>query len=215
MKAWPTKDYLINVIEIEIENWNWPSFSAKDGPSVDHWPASLRSLTFLQSKSQALDVELRSCSLKDRRSFSLTEFLLDDIAKPPLAHNNDVHLMSQNEAGIISPTWNHSFPACILPFNKAVKVSLAPGSHTRLSTFFWKKNKLFPSSQKVKLTKPFRVRKVTIKLKTDFHTSQQMCACTCVCVCVKRLKRDGRRDVIPSSAAVKTKDAEMTLTDST
>lgn len=56
-------------------------------PTVGYWPASLRSLTFFQSKSQALDVELRSCSLKERRSFSFAEFLLDVISNPPYGHN--------------------------------------------------------------------------------------------------------------------------------
>lgn len=42
--------------------------------SVGYWPASRLSLTFLHSKSQALDVESRSCSLIDRRSWSFADF---------------------------------------------------------------------------------------------------------------------------------------------
>lgn len=56
-------------------------------PAAGYWPASLRSRTFFQSKSQALDVELRSCSLKDRRRFSFAEFLLEVISNPELWHN--------------------------------------------------------------------------------------------------------------------------------
>jgi len=41
-----------------------------------HWPASRFSRMFLHSKSQALDVESRSCSLIDRRSCSLLDFRL-------------------------------------------------------------------------------------------------------------------------------------------
>lgn len=41
-----------------------------------HWPASRFSRMFLHSKSQAFDVESRSCSLIDRRSCSLLDFRL-------------------------------------------------------------------------------------------------------------------------------------------
>lgn len=174
-------------------------------PSVDYWPASLRSLTFLQSKSQALDVELRSCSLKDRRSFSLTEFLLDDIANPPLFHNNDVHLLPQNKAGINSPMWNHLLPACDLSLITTAKVSLALGSHTRLSTFFWGKIELFPSCLKVKLTKPLKVGKNDNKAEDRFsHLTVDVRVYVRLHVCVKGLGRNGRRGVVPSSAAGKT-----------
>lgn len=61
------------------------------GCAAGDWPARRRSLTFLHSRSQALDVELRSCSLKDLRSFSFaSEFLLEVIANPPVAHNNQI-----------------------------------------------------------------------------------------------------------------------------
>ncbi|KAF3847483.1 hypothetical protein F7725_020511 [Dissostichus mawsoni] len=58
-----------------------------------------------QSKSQALDVELRSCSLKDRRSLSFAEFLLDVIAKPPLGHNNKI-LFVQHRQGYVKRNGN-------------------------------------------------------------------------------------------------------------
>lgn len=143
-------------------NWVDPAFSAMGVPLVDYWPASLLSLTFLQSKSQALDVELRNCSLKDRRSFSLTEFLLDVIANPPLFHNNDAYLLSQNKAGINSPMWNYLFPACDLILHHSSKSELGSRLTHALDNIFWgKKTKLSPSCQKMKTTKPFIVRKVT------------------------------------------------------
>lgn len=146
-------------------NWVDPAFSATDVPSVDYWPASLLSLTFLQSKSQALDVELRNCSLKDRRSFSLTEFLLDVIANPPLFHNNDAYLLSQNKAGINSPMWNYLFPGVWLNPSSQQQKWVGLSAHTRAwQHFFWgKKTELSPSCQKMKTTKPFNVGKVTKK----------------------------------------------------
>ncbi|TNN87404.1 hypothetical protein EYF80_002605 [Liparis tanakae] len=52
-------------------------------------------------RSQALDVELRSCSLKERRSFSFAEFLLEVIANPPLGHNNTI-LFGPQQTGCVT-----------------------------------------------------------------------------------------------------------------
>lgn len=132
-------------------------------PAAGYWPASLRSLTFLQSKSQALDVELRSCSLKDRRSFSFAELLLDVIANPPLTHNKKNPLrptqitpqkpryvkVSDSESLFLFPGIN------FLP----AKVTLVPGLQTQLSTF-WGKNlkKNIPLGQKLKSTTSVKVK---------------------------------------------------------
>jgi len=80
--------------------WPWTHHSTlfqrtDRGSAAGYWPASLRSLTFLQRRSQALDVELRSCSLKERRSFRFAEFLLEVIANPPLGHNNTILFVPQ------------------------------------------------------------------------------------------------------------------------
>lgn len=177
-RQWNLSNYCHEGIEAD------PTFSATLAPSVDHWPASLRSLTFLQSKSQALDVELRSCSLKDRRSFSLTEFLLDDIANPPLFHNNDVLLVPKNKAGIDSRYEANSSRRVTCPYNHSSKSQFGSRLTHALVNIFGGKFASNYSRRKVKITTLLEVRRVRIKLV--FHISQQMCVYVRLRVCVWR-----------------------------
>lgn len=183
-----------------------PTFGATVAPSVHHWPASLRSLTFLQSKSQALDVELRSCSLKDRRSFSLTEFLLDDIANPPLFHNNDVLLVPKTRLGLILRYEATSSRRVTCPYNHSSKSQFGSRLTHALVNILGGKFASNYSRQKVKRTTLLQLS--IVKIKLVFHISQQMCVHVRLRVCVKGPRRNGCMDVIPSRAVGKTKIME-------
>lgn len=68
------------------------------------WPASRRSRTFLHSRSQALAVESRSCSLIDRRKWTVADFGLAVIAVPPDAHSRTE---SSSPPALVNPRCAH------------------------------------------------------------------------------------------------------------
>lgn len=119
--------------------------------TAGYWPASLRSLTFFQRKSHALDVELRSCSLNERRSLSWAEFLLDVIAAPQLAHNNQILFVPQKKWNAVtreSPAVN-ALPD--VPHVTAADGAGVWSTNTQLSTFWGGNIKRFPSGRKPEL----------------------------------------------------------------
>lgn len=143
--------------------------SADGGPpAAGHRPASLRSLTFFQSKSQALDVELRSCSLKDRRSFSFAGFLLDVMTNPPPAHNIRILFVPLKQSQKNSRHFSF-FPGSTFPLPEPQTWLWWPVFKLR-----WehverrRKNRLFSSV--LETTK----RRNKVKRWSFFHTSHRM-----------------------------------------
>lgn len=181
---------------------------AAGSPAAGYWPASLRSLTFLQSKSQALDVELRSCSLNERRSFSLAELrLLDVIANPPLGHNNSILSWPQPP-----PQKINSVQVCgrgadkpasspgrvsnllLITAPTVTLAAAAAASWTHESKLWREKVKHIPSLAATSHSK--KKRKSDSKAAGQAFTPHARCACVPLCVCafVERFTRSKRRD---------------------
>lgn len=147
-------------------------------PAAGYWPASLRSLTFFQSRSQALDVELRSCSLKDRRRFSFREFLLEVMSNPELRHNKTLLFPHKYFSSLIQKRKK-----------KKEKRKISPGyifspleqqtSHSSCPVIqgVWKHfelNNYVSQVYKQKPIKEIKVEKSVREAQTGSHTSHQM-----------------------------------------
>lgn len=178
---------------------------AAGSPAAGYWPASLRSLTFLQSKSQALDVELRSCSLNERRSFSLAELRLDVIANPPHGHNNSIlsgrHRRKKKVSSGVRGRRVTFFPRPgIKPSPYHCTKSDFGGYCSFCSVDSWVKVVVRKSETYSRFADTSHSEKVTVKQQDMLsHLTPDVCVSVFVCAFVEEFTR--RKDVMPSRAA--------------
>lgn len=133
------------------------------------------------------------------------EFLLDDIANPPLFHNNDVLLVPKTRLGLILRYEANSSRRVTCPYNHSSKSQFGSRLTHALVNILGGKFciRLFTPESEKNNTVTSKVR-----IKLVFHISQQMCMYVRLRVCVKGPGHNGCRDVIPSRAAGKTKIME-------
>lgn len=126
-------------------------------------------------------MELRSCSLKDLRSFSFAEFLLDVIVNPPRGHNNQILLVPMPHKNRYVQVTRKTTFTFFSPGNKlsllcstAANLTLKAALQTKRSTFLRKKkNKStnIPFGSKRKIINRVKSKKMQSGSKTlTLHT---------------------------------------------